>query len=90
MSNRSIYIIEFNGLHKIGVSKNPTKRLKQFSLGKQAKIIHVYDSVIPFKLESMLHDIFKHKKISGEWFKDLNEEDIDYIKNFNEGVYSEL
>ena len=89
MGDRNIYIIEFNGLFKIGVAKDPEKRLKQLSLGENAKIIHSKSVAIPFMIENMLHDIFKDKRESGEWFK-LNNDDIGYIKEFDEGSYSEL
>jgi len=87
---RYLYIIKFNNLYKIGVSNNPTKRLKQLTLGENAKVIHTKEMVNAFKVEKHLHEVYQHKKISGEWFENLTDEDLELLIDFDETDYLEI
>ena len=89
MKEKYLYLIEFNGLIKIGFSINPETRLKQFNLGKKARILFKKQWPHIGKIEHVLHDLFEDKRYSGEYF-DLTDEDIDYIKDFDLEQYSEL
>jgi len=76
-----VYLIKSDeNLYKIGYSKNVNKRLKQLKTANpnNLQIVETYKSAFPRKLENYLHNIFKHKRVSGEWF-DL---DISDINNF--------
>jgi predicted GIY-YIG superfamily endonuclease len=85
-NERFLYLIEFNNKYKIGVSINPEKRLKSFSLGSEAQIIWKKKFPHVFKIEKALHNEFSNKKFSNEWFS-LNNEDIEYIKMFDIDEY---
>lgn len=68
-----IYIISSEeNIVKIGISKNPEKRIKSLQTGhpKQLKIqyINEIDEENKFNIEKIIHKILKHKKIKNEWF----------------------
>lgn len=68
---KSVYLIRANdGKYKIGVSKNPQKRLNQLQTANsdELKLIKTYKSNIAQKLESVLHNRYAHGKERGEWF----------------------
>jgi len=68
------------GMHKIGRSKNIIQREK--TLGARIpKIECLFSFKGHVEDEKKLHSHFKAKRGRGEWF-DLNDEDINYIKNF--------
>jgi hypothetical protein len=66
------------GRYKIGSTKakNVNKRLKQLQTGNSSELFikESYETEHPFKLEKMLHNHFKYKNLTGEWF-DLSEAD---------------
>lgn len=69
--------------YKIGITrKNVEKRLKslQTACSAELHVIHTVETDYPFRLETLLHNHFKNKKLSGEWFA-LTSDDI---KNFKE------
>lgn len=74
---KKIYVAEYNGNFKIGVSKNISLRMRQLSCGCPT-IKSVYESDYlsnAFELESVLHNLYKDKNVGGEWFLsvDINE-----------------
>lgn len=71
-----LYIIENNGLYKIGYSSNWDKRFKNYQthLG-QVNIVYVTKQPNCFELERHLHNLFSDKRLNGEWF-DLDETDL--------------
>lgn len=78
-----VYLIQSleNGYYKIGVSKNPKKRIKQLKTGNSSKLklIETYKSDLANKIEKSLHHRYSHLKKEGEWFElSVNEE-----SNFN-------
>lgn len=82
-----IYIMECGGKYKIGNSKNVEKRKKQLD-NRPFPVSIIYKSPVieeVYDIETMLHDVYKAKRISGEWF-DLTDEDITEIKNYLEEV----
>ena len=66
------------GICKIGVtSQTDCKRLKQLATGNpsELKVLYEFPSKYPFKVETALHNYFREKQITREWFK-LNNSDI--------------
>lgn len=77
-----VYILRAeSGQYKIGRSKNPSDRLKTFSVKLPFRVD--YEIVIPSSnhkaLERALHERFAAKWINGEWFA-LSPEDIAALK----------
>lgn len=75
---KKVYIAELsNGIVKIGVSKNPTTRLKAIANGSGCQIVNFWTSDLmddAYIIEHQLHSIFKSKRMKGEFFKvDFNE-----------------
>lgn len=57
--------------YKIGFTRRKVEdRIKEFKTGNSSnlEVLHVYESKWGTRIESMLHNIFKHKLINGEWF----------------------
>ena len=69
---KCVYLIQSleEGYYKIGVSKNPKKRIKQLQTGNSSKLklISSYPSEYANKIEKSLHNILSHCKKEGEWF----------------------
>jgi hypothetical protein len=71
-----VYVIKKHGATKIGRSKNHTARIKalQDANGIKFDDIYVSNPTIHYsKIERMIHDKFKDKRLYGEWF------DVDYV-----------
>lgn len=70
--NRSLYLIRGNnGKYKIGIAKNPKKRLKQLQTGNPEllTIIETYQTNNASKIEKALHNRYSHLRKEGEWFE---------------------
>ena len=63
--------IPFNKRVKIGMSNNPSKRLKQLQTGNPNRLViyHMFESIDYKLLERTMHEICKDKKIINEWFE---------------------
>ena len=79
-SNKSvkrIYVAEYAGLYKIGVSSDPEKRISQLSCGCPGILLLFKSNYIPncFLVEKELHEQFSKYCVGGEWFSrvDLGE-----------------
>lgn len=60
------YIAKCQNLYKIGKTNNVQKRLKTFQIGNPfIEIVRIIDGG---HYEARLHKIYKHKRVSGEWF----------------------
>lgn len=70
------YLIYDGSLYKIGKSKDPNKRLKEFKTGNPSVEIICTSKFIP---EKFLHDTFFEKNFDREWF-DLDLIDLNCIK----------
>jgi hypothetical protein len=79
-----------NNLYKIGLTKQLKERLNHLSA--QAGIdfeLHSYKYLDPEPYgtsldkdqERFLHDVFKEKRVKGEWFK-INEKDLNFLDYF--------
>jgi predicted GIY-YIG superfamily endonuclease len=80
-----VYLIQAleSGRYKIGVSKNPTRRIKQLQTGsnEELKLIHSFKSMYPHKVEKALHHRYNIEKTSGEWYDISLLEELDFIDN---------
>ena len=97
--NVRIYLLKDidNGLIKIGSSVNPLRRYNEItnqtmsvsgsSENRNFKLIW-YSEPILRKIENEIHDLFKDKRIEGEWFK-LSNSDISKIKEVISETYKE-
>lgn len=70
-----------NNVFKIGASRNcAVKRMKQLQTGNSnpLELLETFITNYPYRLETILHNKFKYKKVHNEWYS-LNEEEV---KNF--------
>lgn len=69
-----IYFIRLgNKFIKIGYSVNPSERLKELQTGSPVKL-HLQATLEgSFQTEKGLHDLFKHLRTKGEWFRYTDE-----------------
>jgi hypothetical protein len=78
-----IYLIQNleTSRYKIGISKNPTKRIKtlQTGSGEELKLINTYETPNARKIESILHNIYESKRTIGEWFEISLTEEVKFI-----------
>lgn len=79
-----VYLLKTNidcDYYKIGLTKNPNKRYKQISpkMPFELEKVHLIKTNCRYKLEELLHEKYKNKRIKGEWFK-LNNKDVEFIK----------
>ena len=76
-----------NGRYKIGSTraKDVNRRLKQLQTGNASELYikEAFETEQPFKLEKMLHNHFKYKNLSGEWFG-LSEADTEAFRSICE------
>jgi hypothetical protein len=78
--------------YKIGYTKrSPEERIKELKIGNASEltIVDIFESKWGTQIESRLHKIFNHNKISGEWFY-LDESDIKKFKEICELTHSNL
>jgi predicted GIY-YIG superfamily endonuclease len=68
-----IYVISDGDGYKIGVAKNPERRLKQLQTGNQKKLVLEFIDYKnePYKIEKSLHRSFHKFKTNGEWFRGI-------------------
>jgi len=68
-----IYLIQSleEGYYKIGISKNPSKRIEQLQTGNSSKLklVEVYQSEKADKVERILQRRYSHFHKNGEWFE---------------------
>jgi hypothetical protein len=78
-----IYLIKSlsDSHYKIGVSKNPNRRLKQLQTGNSSeiKLICEYQTMNAYKIEKVLHRRYTHFNIDGEWFDLSIKEEADFL-----------
>lgn len=81
--NGYVYVIKKidENIVKIGMSKNYNERTKQIStkLHFEVETIKVFKTDDMESLEKHLHELYKDKRLNGEWFK-LTDSDIKHIK----------
>lgn len=79
-----LYLLESNGLYKIGYSTEPETRLRRLQTGSACpiKIVHTIRTGIYREIERQLHARFWRKRLHGEWFV-LDDTDVAYIKELD-------
>lgn len=67
-----IYLIQSleNSHYKIGISKNPRRRIKELQTGNSSelRLVETYQSEYAEKIERTLHRRYSHLHKEGEWF----------------------
>jgi hypothetical protein len=58
------------GDYKLGISKNPAKRVKQLQTGsgEQIELLDLFLTPYPFEVETSLHGLYAPDHNMGEWF----------------------
>lgn len=76
-----VYVMEGNGLYKIGRTTRLDKRIRHFStlFPVPITVVTTIPTDDPIALEKRLHERFREHRRTGEWFA-LSEEDLDYIR----------
>lgn len=79
-----VYLLQCGDQFKIGYSKMPLKRVRQFRTGSPVPVwlIHKVRTVFYREIERQLHHRFADKRTRGEWFK-LDGPDVEYIRSLN-------
>ena len=79
VSRGYVYIIESQGYHKIGKTRDPRYRTKQYTTENppsiEMSLIYTFDVTSCEEVEKYLHKRFSNKRVRGEWFK-LTQEDL--------------
>lgn len=71
---------------KIGKSNNPEKRMAELQTGNPKKLrliasIHCKSEQEAFSLEKKIHQLFRKRRLHGEWFhKNIHLKDVSEIK----------
>ncbi len=93
MNLKSVYIVNMKGTtyYKIGNSENVENRIKQLQTSNPMDIILIisYKCKRSELLEKTLHEIYKDKKIRGEWFI-FNEDELNKCKETAEKLSEEI
>ena len=80
-----IYLIQSleEGYYKIGVSKNPQRRIKELQTGNSSplKLVETYQSEYADKIERTLQRRYSHLNKEGEWFDMSIQEEVMFVKN---------
>jgi hypothetical protein len=77
-----------NTTFKIGVTRDlDSQRLQKLQTGNSTELFisSIYETDYPFRLETMLHNRFRHKKELNEWFN-LDASDVGQFKNICKDV----
>ena len=72
MYRQEIYIAETaEGFHKIGISKQPEKRIQQLTVPGvlDLMLLHTIPTMFARKTERLVHDSLQEYRISPEWFR---------------------
>jgi predicted GIY-YIG superfamily endonuclease len=80
---KSVYLIRGNdGRYKIGIAKNPQRRICQLQTGNSDPLvlIETYQSENASKIEAALHMQYSPDKLIGEWFDLSISEESMFIK----------
>lgn len=89
-----VYLIydENNNVYKIGVTRKSNEtRVKKMQTGNptQLRVLLMYECEYPFRLETMLHNIYKNKNVLNEWFE-LTDEEVINFKDTCDKVNSQI
>lgn len=79
-----VYVLKSDsGHYKIGKTSDPKNRIETFGvkLPMEVKYLVLIHTNNYHRLEALLHQQYRHKRVNGEWF-DLTPTDLIYLKNF--------
>ena len=80
-----VYLIENTHNHytKIGVSTNPSRRLRQLQTGNDSilQLIGTIKVEDAFKVEKLLHKSYTQKRVYGEWFA-ISADDLRVLSSY--------
>lgn len=80
-----VYLIrsEETGRYKIGVSKDPTKRIEQLNTGNDSELVLIesFPSEYAYKVETALQNSYAYTHKRGEWFDLYLENELSFIDN---------
>ena len=69
---RYVYLMrnDETGRYKIGISKDPTKRLEQLQTGNDGDLVLInqFKSEYSTKIETAMQNSYSHTRKRGEWF----------------------
>ena len=71
-------------IYKIGYTKNSVedrRKILQTGCPNEIQIVESFESEFSIKIETTLHNIYKHKRIHGEWFSLDLEDEINFKAN---------
>lgn len=79
-----VYIVESQGLFKIGMTGNLADRLKAFKTSLPGGMRPIRTRLVDHagNAETFLHEKFADKRLNGEWFN-LSEKDITWLKEWD-------
>jgi len=79
-----VYVMQCNGLYKIGFAKSPSARVRTLQIGSPhpVRLVHILRTSSYKMIEHQLHGLFKKKCVRGEWFR-LDQSDLRYIQNLD-------
>jgi len=82
-----LYLLEMSGNIKIGASKDLNTRMKMLNylLAEDINLCYSIRLKNPFKIEKILHNKYKDKRVKGEWFR-LTKDDINEIKIYLDSI----
>lgn len=86
-----VYILEADGLYKIGYTNNLAGRIRRITIQTDApvRIVHIIETDDMVALESLLHRRFADKRVQGEWFR-LTPMDINQLKTYQRVTKEEI
>ncbi len=90
---KHVYLIKNSeeNTYKIGVGKNPRRRLAQLQTGNSSELllIDAYSTEFAYKIEKVFHKRYSHFKKEGEWFSLSLIEELKFredCKKIEEGI----
>jgi len=85
---KSVYLIQSieDGYYKIGVSKQPSRRLSALQTGNSSelKLVESYQSEYAHRIEKTFHNRLCFLKREGEWFELSLQDELSFIRKCEE------
>lgn len=78
-----VYFLTDGEAIKIGFAKNPAKRLADLQIAQSFELVMIATFSAPKYQERIVHNMFKHLHIRGEWFR-IDSAITDYIDDLEE------
>lgn len=73
-----VYIIEHQGVYKIGIARSVEERMKGIKLPHATQVIHTIATNNMYFAERRLHQRFTSRRLNGEWFQ-LDHDDLQWL-----------